>query len=91
MKRNGNETPSLQALSAESKFFRRDGTLSLKRDLASTLAASTGSVGDRHAPMIRAVGMLVLKMSAAKSAVTAHEKAMMGPRNQRTEFQCRLK
>lgn len=78
--RKGKETPSLQALSAERRFFNRPGTLSLNRDFASTLAASTGSVGDRQAPMIKADGMLVLKMKYAKREVIAHENVMIGPR-----------
>ena len=60
--RNGKETPSLHADSAERRCFNLFGTLSLNRDLERTLAARTGSVGDRQAPMIRAVGMLVWKI-----------------------------
>jgi len=57
--RKGKETPSLQADSAGRRRLSRFGTRSLNRDLEKTLAASMGSVGDKHTPTIKAVGMIV--------------------------------
>lgn len=51
--------PSLHADSAGNKCFSLLGTLSLNIDFERTLAASTGSMGDGQAPVIRAVGKLV--------------------------------
>lgn len=91
MYRNGNETPSLQADSADSKCFSLFGTRSLNVDFDSTEAANTGSVGDRQAPMMRAAGTLVRNIRYANSEVMAQENVMIGPKNHRTDFQCRLK
>lgn len=78
--KNGKLTPSLHADSADSRWRRRDGTLSLNVDLARTEAARTGSVGERQAPIIIAEGRLVWKIKYAKRLVMAHEKVMIGPR-----------
>ncbi len=91
MYRKGKETPSLQADSALKRSLIRFGTRSEKRDLERTLAARTGSVGERQAPIISAVGMDILKMRKAKRAVIAQEKVMIGPRKYSTDFQCLLK
>jgi hypothetical protein len=60
----------------------------LNLDFARTLAASTGSVGERHAPMIKAVATPGLKIRYANKEVMAQEKIMTGPRKYRTDFQC---
>jgi hypothetical protein len=86
--RKGNETPSLQADSADRRCFNLLGTLLLNLDFESTLAARTGSVGERQAPMTKAAGREALIMRWANTEVTAHEKVMIGPKNQRTDFQC---
>ena len=59
MYRNGKDTPSLHADSADSRCLSLLGTRSLNVDSASTDAANTGSVGARQAPMIKAAGTLV--------------------------------
>ena len=48
-------------------------------------------MGERQAPIIRDVGIEVRKIRKAKRAVMDQEKAIIGPRNQRMEDQCRKK
>jgi len=72
-------------------FLSRFGTLSLNLDFASTDAARTGSVGDRQAPIINEVGILVRKTNHEMPATTIQLTTITGPSIIATLFQWRLK
>ena len=69
MYRKGKLTPSLHPLSALSICLNLLGTLLEKVLSANTLAASTGSVGARHALIMSAVVNLVRNTVYTKAAV----------------------
>lgn len=79
MYRKGNETPSLQPLSALRRSRMRFGTRVLNWLFDNTEAARTGSVGVKHAEMVRAVGTSVLKMATMKPAQISHPAVITGP------------